>query len=129
MVEKLVRDVMHLGVITCRTDTSLKEAARILTEHEINALIVVDRAGDACGVLSQTDLVKVYDRGWETMTVEEVMTPQVMSISADVPVSTAVRMMVENRIHRLLIMEGGSHPRRPMAILSMSDIVREMAEG
>lgn len=127
MKDKLVRDVMHRKVITCRVDTPLREVARLLDSEGINALVVVDEGGDLSGVVSQTDLVKAFDQQWESMVAEDVMTPDVVTIVADIPVLAAVELMVDNQIHRVVITQGGLAPRRPVGVLSMTDVVREMA--
>ncbi len=127
MRDKLVRDVMHRKVISCRVDTPLKEVARRMDSEGINALVVVDESGDLAGVVSQTDLVKVSEHDWEKMVAEDVMTPDVVTIIADIPVLTAVELMLDNQIHRVVITQGGLAPRRPVGVLSMTDVIREMA--
>ena len=57
MAEELVRDWMHLGVITCGPETTIQAVADAMKAHDISALVVVDEAGDAIGVISRTDLV------------------------------------------------------------------------
>lgn len=128
MKDKLVRDVMHRKVISCRVDTPLKEVATRMDAEQVNALIVVDEGGDLCGVVSQTDLVKMCEQDWEDLVAEDVMTPDVVTIVADIPVLAAVELMVDNQIHRVVITQGGLVPRRPVGVLSMTDIVREMAQ-
>ncbi len=128
-MEKFVRDVMHRGVLTCSADTPLLEVAKILAEHKINAVFVVNDSGDACGVVSQTDLVRAYsqDRDLGSLVAEDVMTPEVVTVIPDIPVKTAAGIMIDRGIHRLLITMGGPLPYRPVGILSMSDIVRDMS--
>jgi CBS domain-containing protein len=127
MKDKLVRDVMHRKVISCRVDTPLRDVAGRLNSEKINALIVVDESGDLSGVVSQTDLVKVCERDWESMVAEDVMTSDVVTVVADIPVLAAVELMVDKQIHRVVITQGGLAPRRPVGVLSMTDVVREMA--
>jgi len=128
MKDKLVRDVMHRKVISCRVDAPLKEVARTLDTEKVNALIVVDEGGDLSGLVSQTDLVKLSEQDWEDLAAEDVMTTGVVTIIPDIPVQAAVELMLDNRIHRVVITQGGLAPRRPVGVLSMSDIVREMAQ-
>ena len=105
----------------------MREVARLLDSERINALVVVDEGGDLSGVVSQTDLVKAFDQQWESMVAEDVMTPDVVTIVADIPVRAAVELMVDNQIHRVVITQGGLAPRRPVGVLSMTDVVQEMA--
>jgi CBS domain-containing protein len=55
------------------------------------------------------------------------MTPEIVTISGDIPLDVATQIMLDNRIHRLLIVQGGLTPNRPVGVLSLSDVVREMA--
>jgi CBS domain-containing protein len=119
---------MHRGVISCRVDTPLEEIAQRLMEYQINALFVLDQSGKACGVVSQTDLVRAYVQGgWSDLVAEDIMTPDVVTVVPDIPVTAAAQLMLDKDIHRLLIVQGGLIPDRPVGVLSMSDIVREMA--
>jgi CBS domain-containing protein len=129
MSRKLVRDIMHRGVITCWADEALFDVARRLTEYSINAIFVLDESGRAEGVISQTDLARAYVQGnWQQRTAAEVMTPDVVTIPGDIPVDAAIQIMLDKRIHRLLIVQGGRTPNRPVGVISLSDIVREMAD-
>jgi CBS domain-containing protein len=49
---------MSTGVITLRSDTSLGDCLRVVTERRIRHLPVVDAAGKVVGVLSIGDLVR-----------------------------------------------------------------------
>ena len=125
---KLIRDVMHRGVITCWADESLVDVARRLNEYTINALFVLDESGRAEGVISQTDLARSYvQANWWERTAEEIMTPSVITITGDIPLEAAIQIMVDKKIHRLLIVQGGRTPNRPVGVLSLSDVIQEMA--
>ena len=128
MSQNLVRDVMHRGVITCCADEPAVDVARRLREYAINAIFVLDESGRAEGIISQTDLARAYVQGdWEQRTADEIMTPEIVTISGDIPLDVATQIMLDNRIHRLLIVQGGLTPNRPVGVLSLSDVVREMA--
>ena len=130
MRHKLVRDVMHRGVITCGADEPVLDVARRLREYAINAIFVLDHSGRAEGVISQTDLARAYVQGgWEHRTADEIMTPEVVTISGEIPLNVATQIMIDKHIHRLLIVQGGLTPNRPVGVLSLSDVVREMASS
>lgn len=126
--KNLVRDVMHRGVITCWADELAVDVARRLREYAINAIFVLDESGRAEGIISQTDLARAYVQGdWEQRTADEIMTPEIVTISGDIPLDVATQIMLDRRIHRLLIVQGGLTPNRPVGVLSLSDVVRQMA--
>lgn len=125
---KFVRDLMRRGVITCHTDTPLPEVARRMTENKVTAVVVVDEGGEVCGVISRKDLVKVYNQDYKNMVAEDVMNPDVVTIIPDIPVEAAALIMLDKNIARLVIVHEKPATQRPVGILSMSDIVRDMAE-
>ena len=130
MSRKLVRDVMHRGVIVCWPDESVLDVARRLREYSISAIFVLDESGRAEGVISQTDLARAYALGnWQHRTAVEIMTPDVVTITGDIPLDVATQIMLDRQIHRLLIVQGGRTPNRPVGVLSLSDVVHEMARG
>jgi CBS domain-containing protein len=101
--------------------------AHRLREYAINAIFVLEESGRAEGVISQTDLANAYVEGnWQRRTAEEIMTTSVVTIAGDIPLDAAVQIMLDKRIHRLLIVQGGLRPNRPVGVLSLSDVVREM---
>ena len=130
MSRKLVRDVMHRGVIVCWPDESVLDVARRLREYSISAIFVLDESGRAEGVISQTDLARAYVLGnWQHRTAVEIMTSDVVTITGDIPLDVATQIMLDKHIHRLLIVQGGRTPNRPVGVLSMSDVVRELASS
>lgn len=127
-VEKLqVRDLMHLGVLTCRVDMPLCEVARIMVDNKVHCVVVVDEAGEACGIISDLGILRTYGKELLEKTAEDIMGDRLISISPKAPLSHAVSKMLEKHVHHLVIL---SEPpfHRPVGVLAASDIVREMAK-
>ena len=57
MDSKTVRELMHYGAITVSASTSVDEVARRMSRYRIHAIVVIDDAGFAIGLISQTDVV------------------------------------------------------------------------
>lgn len=130
MGQKLIRDVMHRGVISCWVHETAVDVARRLHENSLNAIFVLDESGRAEGIISQTDLARIsLQPDWQHLTAEEIMTPHLITITGDLPLDVAIQIMLDHHIHRLLIVQGGLTPNRPVGVLSLSDVVREMAGG
>ena len=55
------------------------------------------------------------------------MSQDVETIIPDIPVSAAVLIMLDQGVDRLVIMHAKPAPQRPVGVLSLSDIVRDMA--
>lgn len=125
-MSKLVRDIMQIGVPICGRETPLAEIARILVRDRADALIVMDEFG-ACGVVSQTDLVKAYARADDLAVAEDIMTEQIVEVAPDVPLAAAGNVMIEAHVHQLFLMHGSPGPSRPSAVLTEQALVRELA--
>lgn len=125
-MSKLVRDLMKIGVPTCTPDTPLSEVAKIMAHEEADAVIVMDDYG-ACGVVSQTDLVKAFTRHWQALTAKDVMTERIITISPDTAALAAAHLMIDEKVHQVFIMHEHPGPSRPSAVITMRALVREMA--
>ncbi|MEK7879749.1 MAG: CBS domain-containing protein [candidate division NC10 bacterium] len=133
MADTLVRDWMHAGVITCRPDTPAGEVAERMKAHDVSALVVVDDAGYAVGVISRTDLVNAtfvqpYLRHWRGMAARHLMSSPVISVRAEISVEEAIDLIRERKIHRVVVTEPEGQRERPIGILSVTDLVRRMGE-
>lgn len=133
MSQVKARDWMHQGVITCRPDTPVDEVAETMDMKDISALVVVDGAGDAIGVISRTDLVNArfvqpYLKHWRGMTAEHLMSQPVISVAPDTDIKTAVEMLHQRRIHRLVVVETVGNHSRPVGILSVTDLAKHVGE-
>ena len=128
---KLVRDLMHPGLITCPPHARLGEVAALLNRSHLHALIVADRDGRALGVLSDFDLMagEWLSSDPESLTVmrkltaADLMSSPVISVEANVPLAEAARDLIEKQISRLLVTENG----KPVGVISLSDFVASLA--
>jgi acetoin utilization protein AcuB len=59
---KKVRHIMRRGVITVNRDTSASDAAAIMADNKIGALPVVDKDNKLVGILSATDILRVFSK-------------------------------------------------------------------
>jgi CBS domain-containing protein len=51
-------DVMVRNVVTVRPDTDVIDATKLLAEHDVSAVPVLDKDGNLVGVLSEADLIR-----------------------------------------------------------------------
>lgn len=128
---------MSRPVISVTPDTGIKVAAGLLVERGISALPVVDARGGLVGIVSEADLLALETRadprtqatplaptaGSAPKTVAEVMTRDVLVVTANSEVSKAARMMLDAGIKRVPVMRG----RQVVGILSRRDLVKVVA--
>ncbi|MBN1953520.1 MAG: CBS domain-containing protein [Anaerolineae bacterium] len=124
MAEHYVRDIYHKGVIFCKPDTPLQEVVRVMADTDIHAIIVSEEEGSRpLGVVSHSDAIARYGEDLSQINAAAVMSPEVIVILENAPVSEAAQKMLGSRIHRLLVVDDKN---TPLGILSTTDIIRSM---
>ena len=110
------------NVVTIQPHQSLREAARLLAEHNIGALIVASEAGKLMGIISERDIIRAAARLENALLrhVSEVMTKEVIIGLPNDDLIAVAHAMTEKRFRHLPIMEQGEI----VGIISMKDIVK-----
>jgi crotonyl-CoA carboxylase/reductase len=121
-----VREIMHRGVITCAPDTPLKDVARIMNATDVHALFVVDEHDVVLGVISHMDMLRAFGKDLYDQKAQDIMTTEIYSVSPDTEVVAAVEMMLEQRVHRLLVATEHEGNRTPLGIISTTDVIDAM---
>jgi acetoin utilization protein AcuB len=62
VVHKKVQNIMHRGVITIAPDAYVSEAASSMANNRIGALPVVDKDNKLLGIISATDILRVFSK-------------------------------------------------------------------
>ncbi len=115
--------IMHKGVITCHPDTPLDEVVRVMADTGVHGMAVAERdGGPLLGTISHMDIIKYWGEDLEKYTARDVMTPKVISVSPDDRIEDAIKVMLENHIHRVFVVKDG----RAVGVVSTTDIIREM---
>ncbi len=128
MKDKLVRDVMQIGVPACKSDTPLTDVARLLAEEARDILVVMGDQGVE-GVVSQSDLARAFLNDYHTMTAQDVMSPGMFAVSPDDSLVVAVEKMLEKGFHQVLVVPQNAPNAVPTGVLSKRHLVELMAEG
>ena len=127
MAVKRIKDIMHKGVITCAPDVPIQEVVRVVADTDVHAIIVVHPPeGTVAGIISHIDLLELYGKDLLQYTASDVMTAGVIDIGIDAPVAEAAKIMLEKGIHRLLVSEETPEGKKPIGVVSTTDIIRDM---
>ena len=124
--ELKVKDIMHRGVITCRPDTLAREVVRILSDASVHALIVSASGSEIDGVISHMDVIKLYGKNLLEIRARDIMSTLVYDISPEAPISQGIEMLLQHRVHRLVVTEQGPEGKIAVGVLSTTDIILEM---
>lgn len=121
-------DVMTTGAATVRPDAPALEAARIMIEHRISGLPVVDAAGSLVGIITERDFLrrddgtrhrwtdilgsgpsfKVAAKQLRNRRVDELMTREPLTVALQTPVEEIAEIMEREGVKRLPVVANGA---------------------
>ena len=140
-------DVMTREVVSIEPDASVLEAVRLMLQHRISGLPVIDAAGKLQGILTEGDFLRRAETGTERKRsrfvefllgpgrlaedyarasgrkVGEVMTLDVYTVAEDAPLEQVVHLMERHRIKRLPVVRDG----KVTGIITRANLMRAVA--
>lgn len=143
-----VADFMSTTPITVTADVGLEAAARLMVDHRVSGLPVVDGAGGVIGMITEGDLIRRVElgtagrpAGWLSglfspgrsarefvsthgTRVGEVMSGEVVSVSPEATLAEVVALMDTHQVKRLPVLQAG----RLVGIISRADLLRALAQ-
>ena len=122
IIEQILNDKGR-EVITLKATDTLREAAKLLDERRIGAVVTLDGDGEIVGVLSERDIVRQFARQGEAaleMPVGSAMTRAVITINAEADVDVALQLMTDRRIRHLPVVRNN----RLTGFVSIGDLVK-----
>ena len=103
-------------LVLAAPDTSVAQAAGMMKQHEVGALLVVEQ-GRLVGIFTERDaVVRVMAPGREpaTTVLRDVMTRDPVTVAPDEPLGTAMLLMHEHGFRHAPVVEDG----RPIGVVS-----------
>jgi CBS domain-containing protein len=145
------RDVMTRDVVVVLPDTSLRYVAKLLVQHRISGMPVVDGDGQVVGMVTENDLLQWPDQPadkqawWLNMLADEfelapdfvdvvqaereqtrrVMKTDIVTVTEDTPVAEVAKLFIANSIKRVPVVRDG----KLVGVVSRGDLVRVVAEA
>lgn len=144
-----VSQIMRRPVISMREDDSLEEAARVMLEHDLRGVPVINERGQVTGFLSVSDFLakdrcfpfsrfhapqlfgkwipkegieRIYEEARSTP-VKEVMSHGVVSVTEEVTLEEVVELMLRRDLNRIPVVRDGV----PVGIVARFDLLKLMA--
>lgn len=133
----LVREVMTTPVVSVTPETTIRDAAALLSRHGITAMPVLDQRGELIGVVSEADVlleaflpdqrahgmpVKIAD-GPAMARVDQVMSRHVLAVRADADLVEAADLLVSTVAKSLPVIA----ENRVVGVVSRRDLVEVLA--
>ncbi|MBD3229003.1 MAG: CBS domain-containing protein [Candidatus Lokiarchaeota archaeon] len=122
MKDLLVKDICSKGVKSINQNSNVKDAASIMSENEIGAVLIVDDNNLPIGIVTNDDIIQKvvqYDKLPNQVKIAEVMSFPLLTIDPEQNIIEAMRKMANNDVKRLIVSIG----EKPYGVLSSSDIL------
>jgi acetoin utilization protein AcuB len=132
----LVRERMSCKPVTVTADTPITEALKVMRQKQVRRLPVLDQEGRIVGIVSEKDLLyaspssatslNIYEMHYKLthLHTSELMSTQVITVTPDTPVEEAARIMADNKIGGLPVIEDG----KLAGIITETDIFKVFLE-
>ncbi len=120
-----IDSIMSSPAVTCLDGDRLNHAAKLMWEHDVGSIPVVDDNGSLVGIITDRDIcMAAYTQGkaLNSIPVHSAMAREVTSATSRQTVEKAQKIMRENRIRRLPIVDDANHP---VGVLSLNDVARK----
>ena len=132
-----VRDRTSSPPVTITPDTPFQDTLKLMNDHGFRRLPVVNKKGKLVGIVSERDLLYASPSPvtslsvWEItyllskIQVREIMTDEVITTTLDTPIEDAARLMADNKIGGLPVLDEHSHV---VGVITETDIFKSFVE-
>lgn len=126
-----VGEICNREVVIVSQETTIDEAAQLMREHHVGDVVVVTESGERrkpVGIVTDRDVVvEVVAAGLDpaTLTVEEIMAPDLAAVPEGTGVFEAIRYMRDKGVRRMPVVDGDGEL---IGILALDDLLELLAE-
>ena len=110
-------------VVTTQPHRTLMEAAQLLGEKGIGALVISDASRKVLGILSERDIIRAIAKGGPTaldQAVSKYMTAKVFTVTEETPVESVMETMTNGRFRHVPVTADGVL----IGLVSIGDVVK-----
>lgn len=124
-----IAQLMTTDIQTCRQTDTLDRAAKLMWDHDIGALAVLDDAGMLIGVVTDRDACMaalMAGQPLHELRVSTAMSTHVVTCRPDDTVRAVAALMARHKIRRIPVVDDDQHP---IGIVSLNDLALASARG
>ncbi len=123
IVSQMLKSKPDVGVISVTPDSTVTEAAKLLSTHRIGTVVVSKDGESLDGILSERDIVRELGKrgvGCLEDPVSALMTSELVTCSTSDTALQVLEMMTEGRFRHVPVMDGG----KMVGLISIGDAVK-----
>ncbi len=121
-------DLMHKGVISCFTEDSVKDVAKMMEDHQLRSVVVVNERGEVWGIITYREMLPHYGKNISKLKARDIMRQYRIEVDPLWPVERAVEIMRRIRYYHLIIVDPNVGTKWPVGMLTSFDVVQYMAQ-
>ncbi len=121
------KDIMNTNLVYVRKDTPIFEAAKLLVEHNLSGLPVVEDDMILAGILSEKDVIDLFyeSEKAESKTVNDYMTDPAVHFEENSALTNICDFLLKNIFRRIPVTSNG----RLVGIISIKDVLNSVLES
>jgi DeoR family transcriptional regulator, catabolite repression regulator len=125
---RTVLEAKRFGCYTCYPDTPLVAAVKKMVAEDVSCIVVVDHDGYLAGIITRNDVVRGYmtNDDWQSVPVGQFMTENVITVAPEDLLRSVADLLLEHRIHRVVVAREENGRHRPVAVVSDTDLIYHM---
>jgi CBS domain-containing protein len=120
------KDIMNKNVVSVKKDTPIFKAVKLLVEHNISGLPVVEDDMTLAGILSEKDVVDLFfeSETAENKTVNDYMTEPAVHFEEDSALANICDFLLKNIFRRVPVTSNG----KLVGIISVKDVLNSVLQ-
>ena len=113
-------------VLTCAPDTSIRQAASLMSDRGVGSVLIVDDARLPLGIVTDSDLrAKVVAQGRDVSdSISDIMSFPVLTIDDQATLSALIATVMKKNLHHFAVTEDGTASTPVSGIVSEHDILK-----
>ena len=121
-----VRERMSAPPITVQADSSYQRALRLMDEHRLHHLPVINDAGLLVGIVTERDLLLATAHyGTADVEVAEIMHKGALTASPEMTIAQAAQLMLQKRIGGLPVVDA---QQQVIGVITETDLLKAFVE-
>ena len=125
---RTVLEAKRFGCYTCYPDTPLVEAVQRMVAEDVSCIVVIEHDGYLSGIITRNDVLRGYleNEDWQSAPVGNYMTKNVITVAPDDLLSHVANLLLEHRIHRVVVAREENGRQKPVSVVSDTDLIYHM---
>lgn len=115
----LVGEIASRKIISLKVDSTLNEAAKILSSNSIDGAPVID-GGKVVGMFTVTDVVNAIANNKQDLPICDLMSLNIFTVPKDMKIANAIEIMIKNELGRLIVAD---HNDNLYGIVTRTDLI------